>query len=219
MGVVIRNVVFDLGGVLVGLDLEGCRAAFAAIGLGCIGQLIDAYHPVEMMGRMERGDLSFHETCDEMRRMTDNRTVTDEQIAGAIAAILTDIPVVKLRAVERLRRRDVRTYVLSNNNPVAMEAIRRMCTVDGRTIEDYFDGIYVSYRMHELKPSPAIFRQMMDDSGIRPEETLFIDDSERNIATARELGFGVYCPAPDEDFTPLLDSIGQSAGCEWPTGF
>ena len=204
----IKNVVFDLGGVLVGLDLAKCRAAFDAIGLQAIGALIDPCHPAAMMERMEQGELSFHETCEEMRRMTGNRTVTDEQIAAAISAFLTDIPVEKLRSIEALRRRGIRTYVLSNNNPAAMETVRRMFTADGRTMEDYFDGIYLSYRMRSLKPHADIFIKMLEDSGMSAEETLFIDDSARNIETARQLGFAVHRAVPDEDFRPLLDSIG-----------
>ncbi len=204
----IKNVVFDLGGVLVGLDLAKCRAAFEAIGLDAIGALIDPCHPAAMMERMEQGDLTFHETCDEMRRMTGNRTVTDEQIAAAISAFLTGIPVEKLRAIEALRRRGIRTYVLSNNNPAAMQTIRRMFAADGRTMEDYFDGIYLSYLMRCLKPHADIFIKMLEDSGMSAEESLFIDDSERNVEAARRLGFAVYRPAPDEDFRPLLDRIG-----------
>ncbi len=204
----IKNVVFDLGGVLVGLDLAKCRAAFEAIGLDAIGALIDPCHPAAMMERMEQGDLTFHETCDEMRRMTGNRTVTDEQIAAAISAFLTGIPVEKLRAIEALRRRGIRTYVLSNNNPAAMQTIRRMFAADGRTMEDYFDGIYLSYLMRRLKPHAEIFIKMLEDSGMSAEESLFIDDSERNVEAARRLGFAVYRPAPDEDFRPLLDRIG-----------
>ncbi len=204
----IKNVVFDLGGVLVGLDLAKCRAAFEAIGLDAIGALIDPCHPAAMMERMEQGDLTFHETCEEMRRMTGNRTVTDEQIAAAISAFLTGIPVEKLRAIEALRRRGIRTYVLSNNNPAAMETIRRMFAADGRTMEDYFDGIYLSYLMRRLKPHADIFIKMVEESGMAVEESLFIDDSERNVEAARRLGFAVYRPAPDEDFRPLLDRIG-----------
>ncbi len=204
----IKNVVFDLGGVLVGLDLAKCRVAFESIGLDAIGALIDPCHPAAMMERMEQGDLTFHETCDEMRRMTGNRTVTDEQIAAAISAFLTGIPVEKLRAIEALRRRGIRTYVLSNNNPAAMQTIRRMFAADGRTMEDYFDGIYLSYLMRRLKPHADIFIKMLEDSGMSAEESLFIDDSERNIEAARRLGFAVYRPAPDEDFRPLLDRIG-----------
>ena len=58
-----------------------------------------------------------------------------------------------------------------------MEVIRRMFRCDGHAMEHYFDRIYLSYELRELKPSEAIFRKMIDDSGMVPSETLFIDDA------------------------------------------
>ena len=112
--------------------------------------------------------------------------------------------------VEALRRRGIRTYVLSNNNPASMEFVRRMFTADGHDMEYYFDAVYLSYRMHELKPSEAIFRKMIAASGLEPAETLFIDDGSRNVDTAQALGFSIYMPAPQEDFGHLLESVGRS---------
>lgn len=202
----IRNVIFDLGGVLVDLDIERCRAAFRALGMPEVARIIDTSHPAEMLGRLERGDSSVHEACDAMRALSGRPEVSDERIAEAYGAFLTGVPVARLRMIDELRRRGLRTYVLSNNNPMAMQVIRRMFAADGHPMEYYFDRIYLSYELRELKPSEAIFRRMIDDSGMIPGESLFIDDSERNLATARELGFGVYCPAPGEDFSHLFDA-------------
>lgn len=202
----IRNVIFDLGGVLVDLDIERCRAAFRALGMPEVARIIDTSHPAEMLGRLERGDSSVHEACDAMRALSGRPEVSDERIAEAYGAFLTGVPVARLRMIDELRRRGLRTYVLSNNNPMAMQVIRRMFAADGHPMEYYFDRIYLSYELRELKPSEAIFRRMIDDSGMIPGESLFIDDSERNLATARELGFGVYCPVPGEDFSHLFDA-------------
>lgn len=202
----IRNVIFDLGGVLVDLDIERCRAAFRELGMPEVAEILDAYHPAEMFGRLERGDISVHEACDAMRALSGRPEITDEQIAAAYGAFLVDVPVAKLRMIDDLRRQGIRTYVLSNNNPMPMQVIRRMFAADGHPMEHYFDRIYLSYELRELKPSEAIFRRMIADSGMRPEESLYIDDSERNLATARELGFGVYCPAPGEEFAHLFSA-------------
>lgn len=204
MDSVLRNVIFDLGGVLVDLDLAGCQRAFRELGMPQIARIIDACHPAAMIGDLERGAVSFHAACDEMRRISERPDIGDDRIAAAYGAFLAGVPVARMRMIEELRRRGVRTYVLSNNNPISMEFIRRMFTADGRTMDDYFDGIYLSYEMQCLKPSERIFRKMIDDSGIIPAESLFIDDSERNLAAARALGFGVYCPAPGEDFSHLF---------------
>lgn len=205
----IENVVFDLGGVLVDLDIDRCRDSFRRLGMDAVAELIQPYYPVEMIGQLEHGLISFHEACDRMRQLAATPGVTDEQIARAYGDFLTGVPVAKMRQIEQLRRRGIRTYVLSNNNPSSMRFIREMFTADGKCMEDYFDRIYLSYEMHELKPSEAIFRKMIADSGMVPARTLFIDDGQKNVDAAQALGFAVYKPAPGEDFGHLLDSIGR----------
>lgn len=201
----IRNIVFDLGGVLVDLDSERCKAAFRSLGMDAVAELIDPCYPAEMIGQLEHGQITFHEACDRMRRLSGTSDVSDERIAWAYGQFLTGISIEKLRLIDRLRSRGLRTYVLSNNNPASMEYIGRMFAADGKRMEDYFDAIYLSYRLHELKPSPSIFRKMIAASGMVPEETLFIDDGQKNADTARELGFAVYVPAPGEDFGPMVE--------------
>lgn len=203
----IKNVIFDLGGVLVDLDIDRCTEAFRELGMPKVAGLINPYYPAEMIGRLERGDITFHEACNEMRRLDNRPQVTDAEIAGAYGAFLTGVPVVKLRQIERLRRAGIRTYVLSNNNPAAMEVIRGQFRADGRTMDDYFDKIYLSYELHELKPSEAIFRKVIADSGVTPAQTLFIDDGQKNVDAAQALGFAVYMPAPGEDFGHLFEEI------------
>ena len=174
----IKNVIFDLGGVLVDLDIERCTAAFRELGMNRVAGLINPCYPAEMIGRLERGDLSFHEACDAMRKLDGRYDVTDAQIAGAYGAFLAGVPVWKLRQVERLRGAGIRTYVLSNNNPASMEVIRG-----------------------------EFFRKVIADSGIVPAQTLFIDDGQKNVDAAQALGFAVYKPAPGEDFGHLLEEI------------
>lgn len=204
----IKNTVFDLGGVLADLDIERCKASFRALGMPRIAELINPYYPAEVFGKLERGDLTAHEACEEMRRISDRPETTDEQIAWAYQSFIVGIPTYKLRMLRRLREEGMKVYMLTNNNPLVMPYIIDCCfTTDGLTVCDYFDKLYISYEMHELKPSHAIFRKMVADSGIDPKQTLFIDDGEKNVNAARELGFNVYMPAPREDFRHLFDNL------------
>ena len=205
----IKNVIFDLGGVLVDLDIERCTAAFRELGMNRVAGLINPCYPAEMIGRLERGDLSFHEACDAMRKLDGRYDVTDAQIAGAYGAFLAGVPVWKLRQVERLRGAGIRTYVLSNNNPASMEVIRGEFTADGHTMDDYFDAVYLSYQLCELKPSEAIFRKMIAADGMLTAQTLFIDDGQRNVDAAQSLGFSVYMPGPEEDFGHILENLNR----------
>ena len=208
MNATIQNIVFDLGGVLADLDIERCRASFRALGMPRIADLIDPYYPAEVFEKLERGALTSHEACDEIRRISGRSEATDRQIADAYRSFIVGIPVYKLRMLARLRERGLKLYMLTNNNPLVMPYIVDCCfTADGRTVNDYFDKLYVSYEMHLLKPSPEIFRAMIADSGLVPHETLFIDDGRKNVNAARDLGFDVYMPAPREDFRHLFDDL------------
>ena len=131
----IKTVVFDLGGVLVDLDIDRCTGAFRSLGMDAVADLINPYYPAEMIGRLEHGIISFHEACDEMRRLSGTPEVTDAQIAWAYGQFLVRIPVAKLRQIDALRERGIRTCVLSNNNPASMKYIRRMFTADGKTMD------------------------------------------------------------------------------------
>ena len=73
----IKNVIFDLGGVLVDLDIDRCTAAFRQLGMNRVADLINPCYPAEMIGRLERGDLSFHEACDAMRKLDGRYDVTE----------------------------------------------------------------------------------------------------------------------------------------------
>ena len=101
----IKTVVFDLGGVLVDLDIDRCTGAFRSLGMDAVADLINPYYPAEMIGRLEHGDITFHEACEEMRRLSGTPDVPDERIAWAYGEFLVTIPVAKLRQIEALRRR------------------------------------------------------------------------------------------------------------------
>jgi len=201
----IKNIIFDLGGVLVDLDKERCVEAFTELGFPGIGQLLDYCYPAAVFRDFERGDISTREMCEAIRRMA-GLEIPDAEICRAYSLFVVSIPVYKLRLLRSLRRRGFRVYLLSNTNEVVYPIVcEQMFTADGHRPEEHFEKAYLSYRMHALKPSPEIFRMMIADSGIIPSESLFLDDGERNIAAARELGFNVYMPAAREDFTFLFE--------------
>ncbi len=203
----IKNIVFDLGGVIVDLDANRCMAGFKRLGLDEIAELINPYHPAAMIGEMEHGDITFHEMCDKMRTYVHREDIRDEEISWAYNQLLVGLDRSKLRLLDTLRERGYRIYALSNNNPMSIETVREMFRADGKTMNDYFDGIYLSFEMHLLKPGREIYEKMIRLSGMDPRESLFLDDSEINVNVARELGFSVYKPEVGEDFSPIFDHM------------
>ena len=191
----IKNIVFDLGGVICDLEVERVIEAFRESGMPKMAALMDPCYPAEVNERMESGQIGWEEACDEMRRIDNRPEVSNEQIEWVYREFLARVDSSKMVTIDRLRAQGFKTYVLSNTNPVAIEIVRdRVREATGRELDSYFDGIFLSYQLKILKPSPAIFEKMIALSGMNPQETLFIDDGSRNADTAHKLGFAVYCP-------------------------
>ncbi|MBE6177494.1 MAG: HAD family phosphatase [Rikenellaceae bacterium] len=200
----IKQVIFDLGGVIVDLEMERVRECFRQIGMPRMAALMDPCYPAEVNERMERGEITWEEACDEMRRIDNRPDVTNEQIEWVYREFLARVDSRKIELIEQLRARGLKLYILSNTNRVAFDAVRRHFAAAGRKIEDCFDGIFLSYEMKLLKPAPEIFQEVIRRMGITPEETLFIDDGARNADAGHAAGFQVYCPPTNGSFAHLF---------------
>ena len=102
----------------------------------------------------------------------------------------------------RLRREGYRVLLLSNTNPCMMEWVESdRFDGQGHPVSYYVDACYLSYQLKLMKPSEEIFRYVLDKEHLVPAETLFVDDGERNVATARRLGMRTFMPVNGEDWT------------------
>ncbi|MFI3324020.1 MAG: HAD family phosphatase [Rikenellaceae bacterium] len=204
----IKNIIFDLGGVVIDLDRERCVDSFTRIGFPEANTLIDSYHPVEFFNSLERGTLSVEEVCDKIREIA-GKPITNSQICEAYSDFLVEIPVYKLRMIEALRQRGFKLMILSNTNPIVFAKVLELFAADGKKMEDYFDAenMYLSYQMGCLKPEDEIYEKLLADSGVVPAETLFIDDSDRNIEVGAAHGLQVYLAAAHEDFSHIFENL------------
>ena len=202
----IKNLIFDFGGVLVDLDKARCLQAFSQLGFTEANKMIDAYSQQGLFGQLEEGTISPEEFCSEVRRLTTCQA-TDENIWHAWNSFLVGIPTWKLEALIELKKH-YPIYLLSNTNVVHWQyAITEFFPYGKWRVNDYFNHIFLSYELHQVKPGAEIFRTVITQSGIRPEETLFIDYATANCQTARSLGLHTYQPTQGEDWRLLFPSI------------
>ena len=207
----IKNIVFDLGGVLVGLDPERCIAAFRRVGCGTLASYVEEHRTEDLFLDTELGRISEAEFCREVRRIAQT-AAADADIVWAWNQLLTTIPVAKLRLLRRLRAAGYRVCLLSNTNVMHWTFCRdRLFTADGMTARDYFDRIFLSYEMHLAKPDTEIFSQALAQAGLRAVETLFIDDRVENCAAAASLGIATLRETTGEDWTKLLRNCSVSS--------
>lgn len=201
----IKNVVLDFGGVLIDLDRQRCIERFERLGVPDVRGLFREDHLLDgFLQRYEKGLISDGEFRACVREKTGHE-VTDDAIDEAWNSMLVDIPAYKLDFLPELRKR-YRLYLLSNTNHLHWEwACRNVFGRGGRCAGDYFDRIFLSYEMKMAKPDAEIFEVVLAQTGMLPQETLFLDDSEANCRTARSLGIVVYTPKAHEDWRYLFE--------------
>lgn len=206
----IKNLLFDLGGVIMDIRRKNCVKAFERLGMADADSLLGEYSQAGVFAGIENGSLTPQQFHDEIRRII-GRPVTDAEIDTAFQKFLIGIPPRRLEELRQLHER-FNLYMLSNTNPIMWAGeISRNFRQQGHDVNFYFDGIARSYEVGAMKPDPRIFQWVIDRFGIRPDETVFFDDSQTNVEAARALGFHAILVTPGSEFSDLLKSSGYIA--------
>lgn len=194
----VKNIVFDLGGVVVDLCRENAVAALKALGLEEADSMLGLYRQEEPFLGLETGRLTAGEFFETIREHCHG--ASDVQITDAFNAFLVKLPVERLRRLRELRERGYRVYALSNTNPVMYNSwLAREFRQEGLQVNDYFDGVVASFQELCCKPDSAIFETVLRRYRLDPAETLMLDDSAANCAAARRSGMRAIEVGADSD--------------------
>lgn len=204
-----RAVIFDMGGVLVDLDMQGCRDAFKRIlGYSRIDELLDPCHQKGIIGELEEGSLSAEGFRDAVLAESVQGSVA-EDVDKAFWHILSGIAPYKARLLTRMTE-DYDLYMLSNNNGITMVRAYQLFEEAGAPIEKVFRKCFLSYQMKVLKPSASFYKTVMEEIGLPAEDMLFIDDSQANVDGAVSAGLRAVRYVPGSDLSALLaESLGD----------
>ena len=197
----IRNILFDLGGVIITLDQKQAISRFREIGLADAERRLDAYTQTGIFGDLELGKIDeegFRAGLSEAA----GHEVTMEQCLYGWLGYVAELPARNLEALRRLRGEGYRLILLSNTNPFMMSWVMSgSFDGAGHPLSDYMDAAYMSYKCGVMKPDERFFRHVLATEGIEPGETLFVDDGPRNVEAAARLGINTFCPANGADWT------------------
>lgn len=200
----ITTLLLDLGGVVMDIERERAVAALNRLGMTEADGLLDPYTQKGPFLQLEAGLVSPDEFRQEIRRyLPAGAQVSDDAIDDAFTEFLIGIPVRRLHALEELGRH-FRICMLSNTNPIMWNrVILKEFGKDGYGIGHYFDGVVTSFEAKCVKPDPRIFAFAASKLGLDPAETLFIDDSEKNVEAAITCGYQGLWLQPGIDFADL----------------
>lgn len=199
----IKNLIFDLGGVILDLSVDTTVKSFARLSGIAPDKAQDIFVSSRGFEIYEKGGM----TDDEFRQFVRDVysvNVTDEQIDTCWNAMLLGFPIKKLELLEQLKTK-YNVYLLSNTNGIHVQHINNILLprVNNHIIlDDFFHRAYYSHRMKKRKPDAEIFEQVLSEGNFRPEETLFLDDNQANVEGAGKLGIKtVHVVNPDIIYT------------------
>lgn len=188
----IKNIIFDLGGVIINIDYSLLIQAFSTIGLPHFEAYFSQKAQKEVFDLYEKGLISSQDFREELKKQCKIGT-SDNDIDAAWNSMLLDIPQERLELLKNIKN-NYRTFLLSNTNEIHMLFINDYLfkTFDTADFTGYFEKVYLSYEIKMRKPDVEIFEFVINENNLKKEETLFIDDSVQHIESAKTLGLQTF---------------------------
>lgn len=183
----IRNIIFDLGGVLLNIEPVRTGEALTRMGVANMKAVHEHLLDIRLYDRYDSGRCSDTGFREEVRQAC-GIALTDEQVDMAWNALLLDFPEARAKMLHEIRGY-YRVYLLSNTNAIHFRSYTAAFRERyGEELPDLFDQLFLSYELGCHKPDPEIFEKVLALGGFKPEETLFIDDSLANAVAATRSG-------------------------------
>lgn len=203
----IKNIVFDLGGVIFRIDKNQAIKRFNEVGFDDAAAYLDAFTQVGIFGDLESGRIDAEQFRQRLSELAGKQLTLDD-CAHGWQGYMAELPQRNLDKLIELRQRGFRLSLLSNTNPFMMQWARSDA-FDGRGhgLDHYFDALYLSYEMGVMKPDSRIFEMMIQGEKAEPQETVFIDDSVHNTQAAAAMGIHVLQPDNGADWHEMLEEL------------
>jgi HAD superfamily hydrolase (TIGR01509 family) len=185
----IKNIIFDLGGVIINLDNRRTEEAFTALGVKNFRDYFGHGFAASFFKDYEIGKISDQEFIQSIRQLVGLSQVPDQAIIDSWNALLLDFPAERMRLLKELRK-TYRLFLFSNTNALHLTALRQIWNdsfSDG-SLDDYFEKTYYSHLMGMRKPDPESFGLILKENDLYGQETLFVDDAIVNVEGAEQAG-------------------------------
>jgi putative hydrolase of the HAD superfamily len=183
----IKNIIFDLGGIFIHIDYPRTEKAFIDLGVTQFPALYNQHHASDLFELLETGKVSPQEFYDLFRKET-GLGISDAEIEYAWNAMLGDFMIEQVNWLNTIKDK-YRIYLFSNTNKIHHVYFTKLFKeITGADFDAHFIKAYYSHELGLRKPYPESFTAILNREGLLATETLFIDDTYKNIAGAAEAG-------------------------------
>ena len=199
----LKNIIFDLGGVLINLDFKKSTDAFRELGFPHFENMFSQFKADQLFEKLEKGLISPEDLYTVLHKVG-KEGITTEQLQHAWNSMLLDFRVESLAFLNELKK-TYNLFLLSNTNAIHLTAfngiLKEQTGLD--SLGNFFNRSYYSHLVGLRKPNNDIFEFVLADAGLNINETLFIDDTQDNIETAAKMGFKTHHLLPGEKIENL----------------
>ena len=205
-GQIIKNIIFDFGGVIIDIDYWKSINAFIELGGENFDRIYSQAGQTELFDELDKGSISADEFINKLQKLFPP-DVTTKMINDAWNAILIGIPAHRIHLLEKIRNH-YRIFLMSNTNTIHyMEYMKELKEKYGHdSLSCLFEKVYLSFELGMRKPDEKIFRLILEENNLNASETLFIDDSEQNLPPAESFGINTLFLKKGMDVTELFEN-------------
>lgn len=204
----IKNIIFDLGGVILNIDFNKTIEAFRKLGISEIEEIYTGYRQSNFFDSYDKGKISDREFIETLKKHL-RCPVGDVQVLKAWNAMILDFPADRIELLKRLKKK-YRLFLLSNTNSLHFPFYNKQL-LDVYGIKDLsmlFEVTYYSFRFGMRKPDLEFFNLLMTENKLNPYETLFVDDVLLNLEAAEKLGIKTMLYNPADSLGEALRKFG-----------
>jgi glucose-1-phosphatase len=188
----IKNIIFDLGGVILNLDVDRTYHHFSQLSGRPIQQLKSEASAAPFFNDYERGAINDHAFRKHLTHFL-KINATDEEIDAAWNAMLLDLPRARINLLKKVGAR-FRIFLLSNTNTIHFQRFAKISegVMEARSLDSLFEKAYYSHLLNMRKPDEEIYHHLLQENQLKPNETLFLDDNLSNLQGVASIGIQVF---------------------------
>jgi putative hydrolase of the HAD superfamily len=188
----IENIIFDLGGVILNIDYQLTEKAFISLGLQDFSRMYTQAAQTGLFDNYEKGNCSTPYYINALLDFLPPNTSANKVVAAWNAMIL-EFPIENLQLLQKLKSK-YRIFLLSNTNDIHLQAVNRALkrVSNESNLSGFFEKTYYSFEIGMRKPDCEIFNKVCSENNLDYSKTLFIDDTEKHILGAKEIGLKTH---------------------------
>ena len=184
----IEAVIFDLGGVILDIDIDKIKLGFKSLGFEQLEKSFELFKQNQTFEKFERGEISPQDFRNEIRKACP-KPFSDSRFNTVWNSILLNYPSRNIALLKEVKN-NYRTFLLSNTNQIHYEYYTKMLNDNFKIkkLDDLFEKAYYSHTSGLRKPNLEFFKRVINENNLEASKTVFIDDFPENIAAAKQLG-------------------------------